>query len=151
MREGKKGGGVELKMQYADFAVGQEERLRQGRLEEHAAYWRRQLEAPLPAMELPLDREGVETGSFELEVMERKIEAGVWQGLRGMRKRYRTTVFRTVLAGLQVLLQRLLGEKELLLGVPFTTLPAGGAGLLGFFGHAVPVRARGDGQERFAA
>ncbi|HVR23874.1 MAG TPA: amino acid adenylation domain-containing protein, partial [Candidatus Polarisedimenticolia bacterium] len=150
LREGKPAGGVELKMQYGDFAVGQEERLRQGRLEEHAAYWRRQLESPLPAMELPLDGEGRPTGSFELEVMERKIEREVWQGLRGMRKRYRTTVFRTVLAGLQVLMQRLTGEEELLLGVPFTTLPGAGVGLLGFFGHAVPVRARVEGRARFA-
>ncbi len=150
--EGKPAGGVELKMQYGDFAVGQEERLRQGRLEEHAAYWRRQfreITAGLP-MELPLDGEGRPTGSFELEVMERKIEREVWQGLRGMRKRYRTTVFRTVLAGLQVLLQRLTGEEELLLGVPFTTLPGAGVGLVGFFGHAVPVRARVEGRERFA-
>ena len=144
MGEGRKreGKGSRGKLHYGEYAQSQEQRLRGGELEEHEGYWRRQLEPPLPAMDLGFEGEAGPVRSFELGVLERRVEGEVWRGLRGMRKRYRTTVFRTVLAGLEVLLQRLTGEQEVLLGVPFTTRPAQAGAVLGFFGHAVPIRGR---------
>ena len=142
MGEGRKREGNRGKLHYGEYAQSQEQRLRGGELEEHEGYWRRQLEPPLPAMDLGFEGEAGPVRSFELGVLERRVEGEVWRGLRGMRKRYRTTVFRTVLAGLEVLLQRLTGEQEVLLGVPFTTRPAQAGAVLGFFGHAVPIRGR---------
>jgi surfactin family lipopeptide synthetase A len=128
-------------LQYPDFAARQNELLQQGLLKEHEDYWREQLQFPLPAMDLPTDRHSRRLTSFELGVLDRGVPDEVFQNLKRFRKRYRTTMFRTVLAAFEVLLQQLVGEKELLLGVPFTTLPTHWPELLGFFGHLVPVRA----------
>ena len=128
-------------LQYPDFAARQNELLQQGLLKQNEDYWRQQLQLPLPAMDLPTDRHSRRLTSFELGVLDRGVPDEVFQKLKRFRKRYRTTMFRTVLAAFEVLLQQLAGEKELLLGVPFTTLPAHWPELLGFFGHLVPVRA----------
>ncbi len=138
-----------LDLQYPEFAARQIERLENGLLAEHEKYWHEQLHAALPAMELPTDRASRKTTSFELGVLDVDVPESVFAKLKSLRKRYRTTVFRTVLAAFEVLLQQLTGENDLLLGVPFTTLPKHAPELLGFFGHMVPVRASLDGATRF--
>jgi surfactin family lipopeptide synthetase A len=149
LSRGEDGALSPISVQYPDFAARQNELLQQGLLKEHEGYWRDQLQAPLPAMELPTDRASRRVTSFDLGVMDRDVPDAVYQQLKSFRKRYRTTLFRTVLAAFQVLLQQLVGEKDLLLGVPFTTLPAHWPELLGFFGHLVPVRANMEGMARF--
>ena len=138
-----------ISVQYTDFAARQIELLQKGLLKEHEGYWRDQLQSPLPAMELPTDRESRRVTSFDLGVLDQDVPDKVFQQLKSFRKRYRTTLFRTVLAAFQVLLQQLVGEKDLLLGIPFTTLPAHWPELLGFFGHLVPVRASMEDMARF--
>jgi amino acid adenylation domain-containing protein len=139
-----------LGIQYTDFAARQHDLLQQGLLQDHEEYWREQLQLPLPAMELPTDRVSHKVASFELGVLDLDIPDAVYQRLKGFRKRYRTTMFRVVLAAFEVLLQQVVGEKDLLLGVPFTTLPAHWPQLLGFFGHMVPVRASLEETSRFS-
>ncbi|MBZ5507161.1 MAG: amino acid adenylation domain-containing protein [Acidobacteriia bacterium] len=138
-----------LKLQYQDFATWQDERLKQGLLEHHQGYWQQQLQAPLPAMSLPSDKDTRTVHSFELEFTQWPVRDEVFKGLKAFRKRYRTTMFRTVLAAFEVLLRKIIGEKELLLGVPFSSLPAHVSQALGFFGHAVPVRITLDDQQPF--
>jgi len=146
---GESGALPPINVQYTDFAARQIELLQKGLLKEHESYWREQLQSPLPAMELPTDRDTRRVTSFELGVLDQDVPDKVFQQLKSFRKRYRTTLFRTVLAAFQVLLQQLVGEKDLLLGVPFTTLPAHWPELLGFFGHLVPVRANLEEMARF--
>jgi amino acid adenylation domain-containing protein len=138
-----------LKLQYQDFATWQDERLKQGLLEHHQSYWQQQLQSPLPAMSLPSDKDTRTVHSFELEFTQWPVRNEVFKGLKAFRKRYRTTMFRTVLAAFEVLLRKIVGEKELLLGVPFSSLPAHVSQALGFFGHAVPVRITLDDQQPF--
>ncbi|MBZ5507151.1 MAG: amino acid adenylation domain-containing protein [Acidobacteriia bacterium] len=138
-----------ISVQYTDFAARQIELLQKGLLKEHESYWRDQLQSPLPAMELPTDRESRRVTSFDLGVLDQDVPDKVFQQLKSFRKRYRTTLFRTVLAAFQVLLQQLVGEKDLLLGIPFTTLPVHWPELLGFFGHLVPVRTNMEDMARF--
>ncbi len=138
-----------LKLQYQDFATWQDERLKQGLLEHHQGYWQKQLQSPLPAMSLPSDKDTRTVQSFELEFTQWPVRDDVFKALKSFRKRYRTTMFRTVLAAFEVLLRKIVGEKELLLGVPFSSLPAHVSQALGFFGHAVPVRITLDDQQPF--
>jgi amino acid adenylation domain-containing protein len=148
--QGGDGSLTPLNLQYPEFAARQIERFDKGPLADHQTYWHEQLQAPLPAMELPTDRGSRKTTSFELGVLEADVPSAVWVKLKSFQKRYRTTVFRTVLAAFEILLQQLTGEDDLLLGVPFTTLPQEEPELLGFFAHMVPVRANLTAASRFA-
>ncbi|HLJ27398.1 MAG TPA: amino acid adenylation domain-containing protein [Candidatus Angelobacter sp.] len=136
-------------IQYPDFAAWQDERLKRGLLQKHEAYWHKQLEFPIPAMNLPCDGEARLVRSFTLGTVDWQVPDKVFREFKSFRKRYRTTVFRVVLATFEVLMQRVVGEKDLLFGVPFSSLPAGLSHLIGFFGHAVPVRVTLDDGQRF--
>jgi amino acid adenylation domain-containing protein len=138
-----------LELQYPDISTWQDERLRLGLLERHHSYWQQQLKAPVPAMSLPSDKDTHAVHSFELGFTQWPVRDDVFKGLKSFRKRYRTTVFRAVLAAFEVLLRRIVGENELLLGVPFSSLPAHVTQSLGFYGHAVPVRVTLDDQQPF--
>ena len=140
-----------LEVQYGDFATWQDERLAQGLLEQHQNYWQEQLQPPLPAMSLPSDNDTRSVQSFAVGFTQWQVRDEVFQRLKTFRKRYRTTMFRTVLAAFEVLLRKVIGEKELLLGIPFSSLPAHVSQVLGFFGHAVPVRVHVDDEQPFTA
>ena len=64
MGEGRKreGKGSRGKLHYGEYAQSQEQRLRGGELEEHEGYWRRQLEPPLPAMDLGFEGRRARSG-----------------------------------------------------------------------------------------
>ncbi len=136
-------------IQYPDFATWQDERLKRGLLGQHEAYWHKQLQVPIPAMNLPSDGDARLVRSFKLGSVDWQVPDEVFRSLKSFRKRYRTTVFRVVLATFEVLLRRLIGERDLLLGVPFSSLPAHLSHLIGFFGHAVPVRMTLDDSQFF--
>ncbi|HEY3121480.1 MAG TPA: condensation domain-containing protein, partial [Vicinamibacteria bacterium] len=127
-------------VQYPDFAAWQDERLRRGLMDEHAAYWRRQLEEPLPVVTLCADHDAGASRSFALANLERPIPAGVSARLHTLGKAYRTTPFRVVLAAFEALLHRLTGRTDLLLAIPFSTRPPQLRELLGSFGQAAPIR-----------
>src|SRR5579872_366906 len=139
-----------ISIQYPDFAVWQNARLDRGLLRQHEGYWRQQLELPIPVMDLPTDRDSRRIRGFAVGVLEQEVPSEVFHRLKSFRKRYRTTLFRTVLAAFEVLMQRLVNEKDILLGIPFSTLPPHLPEVLGFFGHAVPIRVNVHGM-RFAA
>jgi amino acid adenylation domain-containing protein len=138
-----------LAFQYHDVAQWQEERLKQGRLEEHQVYWQQQLQPPLPAISLPADGDTRTVRSFELGFTQWQVHNEVFEAFKSFRKRYRTSTFRAVLAAFEILLRKITGEEELLLGVPFSSLPSHVSGNLGFFAHAVPVRATLDDAQPF--
>lgn len=138
-----------LDLQYAEFAASQNERWQLGHLAPHEAYWKKQLEVPLPEMALPTAKGARRSTNFELDVFQRQVPEHIFKALRSFRKRYRTTLFRVLLAAYEVLLHKVLNKDELLLGVPFSTLPSHAPELLGFFGHLVPVRPTIRGSQRF--
>jgi amino acid adenylation domain-containing protein len=137
-------------IQYPDFATWQDKRLTLGLLGQHEVYWHKQLQLPIPAMNLPSDRDARLVRSFKLGSVDWQVPDEVFRSFKAFRKRYRTTVFRVVLATFEILLRRVIGERDLLLGVPFSSLPAHLPHLIGFFGHAVPVRVAVDDRQRFS-
>ncbi|HEX2269341.1 MAG TPA: amino acid adenylation domain-containing protein, partial [Pyrinomonadaceae bacterium] len=106
----------ELEVTYADYAVWQREWLQGERLEAQLAYWRKQLGGELPVMKLPLARvgEGQRRGALET------VRAGseLTARLRELGRREGATLFMTLLAAWKVLLSRLSGEREVVVGTP---------------------------------
>jgi iturin family lipopeptide synthetase B len=135
---------------YVDFAEWSLERFTAGELGEHASFWRSQLEEPLPAMTLPVDRLSGTKQTFELNVLDRRISGDLVKKVLGLRKRYRTTVFRTMVALFEVLLSRFTGENDLLIGMPFSTRPPEMRETVGFFSNTLPIRCRVDASVPFS-
>jgi amino acid adenylation domain-containing protein len=130
-----------LGIQYADFAVWQNERLRSGAYDEQRDYWRHQLRGAPPVLELPGDRprppvrtQRGRTETFELgEALTARLKAfGQQQGC---------SLYMSLLAGFAALLARYSGQDEVVIGSPVANRnhpqleP-----LIGFFVNTIALR-----------
>ncbi|HEY6924603.1 MAG TPA: condensation domain-containing protein, partial [Steroidobacteraceae bacterium] len=106
-----------LAIQYADYAVWQ--RHQQGEaLEGQVDYWRSQLADAPVLLELPTDHPRPAAQDFAGASVPFALSSELTAGLRAMSQRYGTTVFMTLLAGWSILLARISGQKDLIIGTP---------------------------------
>src|SRR5215207_3280534 len=108
----------ELPIQYADFAVWQNERLSGGALAGQLEYWARQLEGAPPTLELPTDRRRPAVQGFRGAVCSRELPAELSESLRALCRREGVTMFMTLLAAFKGLLARYAGRQDIVVGTP---------------------------------
>jgi amino acid adenylation domain-containing protein/non-ribosomal peptide synthase protein (TIGR01720 family) len=108
----------ELPVQYADFARWQRLLLSGPVLERELAYWRRQLGNLPPALDLTTDRPRPAEQSFRGAVVHVVLPQRLADGLRGLSRRFRATLFMMLLAAFKLLLSRLTGQPDILIGTP---------------------------------
>jgi non-ribosomal peptide synthetase component F len=131
----------ELPFQYVDFALWQREWLQGDVLERQLAYWKRQLGGTLPVMALPLDRPRppVRTARATHEAV--LIPEEVRAALRQMSQQESATMFMTLLAAFKVLLARLSGQSDIIIGTPVAGRSrAELENLIGFFVNTLVLR-----------
>jgi len=139
----------ELSIQYADYAAWQRERLKGAALENLLGYWKRQL-GGLPTLELPTDRQRPATGTRRAAQLTVRMSEELSGGLRGLSGREGVTLFMTLLATWQVLLWRLTGQSDVVVGTDVANrTKAESEGLIGFFVNQLVMRAVVDGGESF--
>ncbi len=105
-----------LPIQYPDFAVWQREWLEGGALQEQLAWWQETLGGEPPVLDLPYDRPRPATlspfGTVEMTV----LPAELGQALSAFGRRHGATLFMTLLAAIQTLLQRYSHEDRIAVG-----------------------------------
>ncbi len=106
----------ELAIQYADFAVWQRQWLQGDVLETQLAYWKKQLGTNLPVMKLPTTRPRAEVKTNLGETSSFLIPAKEFKALQALSRQEGVTLFMTMLAGFQVLLQRYTNQDEIVVG-----------------------------------
>ena len=124
-----------------------EERARQRAAED---YWASRFVDAAPVMELPLDRPrptvmtyrgGQENASFPVEFQTE---------LRKVGARHGCTLYVTLLAAFQVLVSRLAGQKDVVVGIPLAgQAQIENGNLVGHCVHTLPLRARVDPERPF--
>jgi amino acid adenylation domain-containing protein len=108
----------ELPIQLSDFAAWQREWLQGPVQQEQLAYWRERLAGAPPALELPLDRVRPAVQTHHGEVARLDLQAGLAAGLRELARREGASPFMTLLAVFQLLLSRLSGQDDVVVGSP---------------------------------
>src|SRR5438094_630468 len=116
LRAGKPADLPELPIQYADFAVWQQGRLKL--LERDLAWWKRHLSGPLPILELPTDRPRAAVQTYRGAVESAVFPSDLSLPLQELGQRQDATLFMTLLAAFQTLLYRYTGQEEVLVGSP---------------------------------
>ncbi|HEX7980351.1 MAG TPA: amino acid adenylation domain-containing protein [Gemmatimonadaceae bacterium] len=149
-RKGTDPGLPPLPVQYGDFARWQREMLAGDALEEHLAYWREQLRDAPALLELPTDRPRPTMPSFEGGSRSRLLPAGLLAKLRALSTAQGHTLFVTLLAAFDVLLARLSGQTDVVVGSPIASRPHEETeGLIGYFANTLVLRTRLDGDPTF--
>ena len=130
-----------LPVQYADYAAWQR-RLADGPvLEEQARYWERTLAGAPELLELPTDRPRPARQDFAGSFVPLELDEELAGGLRALSRRHGATLFHALLAGWAVVLGRLAGQDDVVVGTP--TANRGRAeieGLIGFFVNTLALR-----------
>jgi len=141
----------DLLIQYADFSLWQRERLSGKSLAAMLSRWRKRLGGDPPVLELPTDRARrsggtARRGAFLL----RELPESSGPGLNRLNRARGTTPFMTLLAVFDVLLWRLTGVEDLVVGTAIAgrghldTEP-----LIGYFINMLPLRVSLDAHMRF--
>lgn len=144
-----------LPVQYADFSMWLSERLAVvddgvSEQERQLRYWEDRLAGLPEILELPADRPRPRTPSYRGAAVDFEIPAAVVSTLEDMSRKYHTTQFMVTHAVFAVLLARLSGRDDIVIGTPFA-----GRGeplledVVGMFVNTLALRTRVDKSESF--
>ena len=105
-----------LPIQYADFAHWQRQALTGELMEAQLAYWKQQLDGPLPPLEFCTGRGRVKELSFLTARKSLSITGELFESLKKLSQREESTLFMILLTALKVLLYCCTGEKDVRVG-----------------------------------
>ncbi|MFK0310310.1 amino acid adenylation domain-containing protein [Pseudomonas sp. NPDC090233] len=107
-----------LAIQYGDYAVWQRRWLAGEQLQRQTDYWRQTLEGAPSVLKLPSDRPRPERQDFSGASLPLQLDPRLAAGLRTLAQRHGVTLYMTVLGAWAVLLGRLGGQAEVVIGCP---------------------------------
>lgn len=130
-----------LVIQYADYAIWQQQQLSGEVLQQESEYWRRTLEGAPAVLELPTDRPRPAQQTFTGEAVEIEMDAALTRALKALAQRHEITLYMLMAAAWAVVLSRLSGQEEVVIG----TVAANRArpeieALIGFFVNTLALR-----------
>ncbi|MFY9820942.1 MAG: condensation domain-containing protein, partial [Thermoanaerobaculia bacterium] len=130
-----------LPVQYADFARWQRRRLTDEETARQVAYWRERLGDDPPPLELPLDRPRPPLQTFRGGSVRTRVPADLADGLRRLAAGVHGSLFMALLATFDLLLARLSGRGDVLVGTPVAgRAHADLEGLIGCFLNTLVLR-----------
>ncbi|MFF3484607.1 amino acid adenylation domain-containing protein [Streptomyces sp. NPDC002701] len=131
-----------LPLQYADHARAQQERVLAGDLAEQAAFWQQRLTGAPPLSGPLTDRPRPARQDLRGARVEFALDAELTAALRASARRHGGTLFVAVLTGWALLMSRLSGRTDVVVGTPTANRRHKDvAGLIGFFVNTLPLRA----------
>ncbi|MEM7534191.1 MAG: condensation domain-containing protein [Chloroflexota bacterium] len=142
----------DLPIQYADFAAWQRQWMTTDYLKPQLEYWKAQLGGTLPTLDLPLDfprpRQQTVSGGMHHVTLSKELS----QSLRVLSQHHDATLFMTLLAAFNLLLARLSGQDDILIGTPMAgRSQAEVEGLIGLFLNTLVLRTDLSGDPTFTA
>jgi amino acid adenylation domain-containing protein len=131
----------ELEIQYADYAVWQRQWIEGEILQQQAAYWKTTLAGAPALLELPTDHTRPVQQDFAGGFVELVLDEQLTAGLKDLSRRHGTTLYMTLLAGWAILLARLSGQQDVVIGSPVANRGRSEIeNLIGFFVNTLALR-----------
>lgn len=130
-----------LPIQYADFAVWQDQRRGGPEWQEELDYWKSRLRAPVAPLLLPGRRKTTATGAPVGAHLEVSMDPELTEAIKQLSRDAKVTPFMTLLAGFQLTLHQATGQEDIVL-----CSPAAGRvhlqteQLVGYFNNLVVLR-----------
>src|SRR5208282_1226749 len=105
-------------MSFVAYAKSQSEFLNGPEGAEVEKYWLKQFEKPAPLLDLPTDRPRPSVKEYKGATYRWKIDADTYNNLKKLGAKQKCTLFVTLLSAFQILLSRLSGQDDIVIGVP---------------------------------
>jgi amino acid adenylation domain-containing protein len=137
-------------IEFVDFARAQRERLEGPEGTRLRAYWAEALAGPLPTLALATDRPRPPVRTHRGVTRSIRIDAGLVRSLSRLGSSRGASLYVTLLAALHVLLGRLAGQDDVIIGSPVAGRDrANTTGVVGYFTNPLPIRASLAGDPSF--
>ncbi|MBN1481963.1 amino acid adenylation domain-containing protein [candidate division KSB1 bacterium] len=131
----------DLKIQYPDYAYWQRQWLKDEVLEFHLNYWKQQLAGAAGVLNLPTDRPRPAFQTFNGDTIGFEIDRELLTRLNELSRKHNATLFMTLLAAFNVLLQRYSGQDDIIVGTPIANRNTKETeALIGFFVNTLVLR-----------
>ncbi|MDQ1835578.1 AMP-binding protein, partial [Massilia sp. CCM 9029] len=132
-----------LTIQYPDYAAWQKNWLQGERLQGQINFWKTSLAGAPGLLELPGSGPRPALQSYAGSHVDVALSAELSTALKQLSQRHGTTLFMTLLAGWSVLLSRLSGQTDIVVGTPVANRQHGELEhLIGFFVNTLALRVR---------
>ncbi|WP_343235536.1 non-ribosomal peptide synthetase [Streptomyces bauhiniae] len=126
---------------YTDYVAKQREAALGGDLAAQEVYWKKALDGAPPVLDLPTDRPRPPEQSFTGGRVDFVVDSGTTAALRTLARKHGATLYVALLAGWAVLLSRLSGSSDIVVGGPVANRHGrDSAGLIGFLVNSLPLR-----------
>ncbi|WP_163914935.1 non-ribosomal peptide synthetase, partial [Pseudomonas frederiksbergensis] len=130
-----------LTVQYADYALWQRRWLSGEVLQTQNLYWQQTLADAPALLMLPTDRPRPPQQDYSGAAIPLVFDEGLTAALKNLSQRHGTTLYTTLMTGWALLLSRLSGQDEVVIGSPVANRTrAEVEGLIGFFVNTLAVR-----------
>ncbi|MBJ7311023.1 amino acid adenylation domain-containing protein, partial [Rugamonas sp. CCM 8940] len=130
-----------LAIQYADYAVWQRAWLQGDALQAQLDYWKGRLADAPELLALPSDFPRPEVQDHAGASVDFALSAELTGGLKQLSQRHGSTLFMTLLAGWGILMARLSGQSDVVIGSPIANRQRAQAeNLIGFFANTLALR-----------
>lgn len=139
-----------LSVQYADYAVWQNDWLRGEALETELDYWKGRLGNGLSPLQLPTDYERLAVQSYRGARYKSTLSNQLTKSLKELSRQQSVTMFMSLFATFNILLSRISSQEDIVMG---STIAGRNHpetdGLIGFFINALPLRCDLSGEPSF--
>ncbi len=140
-----------LPLQYADYAAWQRQWLSGETLAEQVRYWRHTLEGAPVLLEMPTDHPRPAVQDYLGGFVPLMLDADLTAGLKALCLKQGTTLFMALLAAWSLVLARLSGQADVVIGVPSANRGQQELeGLIGFFVNTLALRMTQTGEPSVA-
>jgi amino acid adenylation domain-containing protein len=138
------------RFQYTDFTRWQRAMVAGEEGERHWAYWQEQLSGPLPVLALPTDFARPPVRTYQGATRRYYLESVLTREIDALSDSLGISLYTALLAAFQVLLGRLSGQEDIVVGSPVAgrTRP-GFEDVFGYFVNLVPMRSSLEGNPTF--
>jgi amino acid adenylation domain-containing protein len=141
LREGRPAQLPPLPAQYADYAAWQRQWLSGEVLAGQCEYWKRALDGAPALLELPTDTPRPAEQDYRGDQLRVELDAELTASLHALSQRHGCTLFMTVLTGWALVLSRLSGQDEVVIGTPTANRRRPELeNLIGFFVNTLALR-----------
>ncbi|MCY8834837.1 non-ribosomal peptide synthetase [Bacillus atrophaeus] len=140
----------EISIQYGDYAEWERDQLQEEKVKKQVDYWKNYLSGDLPVLELPADYPRPSNQTFEGSLCEFKISQQLTKSLKKLSNEVGVTLYVTLLASFNALLNRLTSKEDIIVGTPVANRKHQELeSLIGYFVNTLPIRANLSGNLTF--
>ncbi len=128
-------------MQHRAYVAARSALTQQASFQEARSFWKQKFSAPIPLLELPVDKKRPEIKTYNGRSITRTLRPGVIAALREDGKRKGLTPFVLLLSAYTLLLHKLSGQDEVIIGIPVAGRNMEeDTGLIGYCANLLPVK-----------